>query len=75
MKMSVSLPEEDVAFIDANAAERGIASRSAALQRAIHMLRTSDLGAAYAEAWDEWAESGAAAAWDTTVGDGLAQKA
>jgi Arc/MetJ-type ribon-helix-helix transcriptional regulator len=75
MKMSVSLPEEDVAFLDAYAAERGIVSRSAALQRAIQMLRTSGLGAEYAEAWEEWAESGDAAAWDGTVGDGLGKKA
>ena len=74
MKMSVSLPDADVAFLDAYAAERGIASRSAALQQAIQLLRTSDLDAEYAEAWEEWAESGDAGAWDTTVGDGLRRK-
>lgn len=71
MKVSVSLPSDDIAFLDAYASERGLDSRSAAVQRAIRLLRTAELGTAYAEAWQEWAQSGEAEAWEPTVGDGL----
>ena len=40
MKVSVSLPDEDVHFLDACADSVGL-------------LRASDLGPAYEEAWDE----------------------
>lgn len=72
MKVSVSLPEEDVAFLDAYARARGIPSRSAALRRAIRMLRTSELAGHYAEAWEEWADRGDGEGWEVTVADGLA---
>jgi Arc/MetJ-type ribon-helix-helix transcriptional regulator len=71
MKLSVSLPDEDVEFLDRYAAERQIGSRSAAVQRAIRMLRASELGAAYEEAWDDWSVEGEADAWESTTGDGL----
>ena len=71
MKLSVSLPDEDIAFLDAYAAAQGIASRSAALHRAVRLLRASELGPAYESAWDEWSQSGDAEAWDTAAGDGL----
>jgi Arc/MetJ-type ribon-helix-helix transcriptional regulator len=72
MKVSVSLPDEDIDFLDGYARERGIESRSAALHRAIRLLRASQLESAYADAWQEWTESGDAEAWDVTTGDGLA---
>lgn len=72
MKVTVSLPNDDIVFLDAYASERGLDSRSAAVQRAIQLLRTAALGDAYASAWREWATSGNAEAWDSTVGDGLA---
>ncbi|CAN5477478.1 type II toxin-antitoxin system antitoxin MazE9 [soil metagenome] len=71
MKVSVSLPADDVRFLDEFAQQRGLDSRSAALQRAVRMLRTSELGAAYASAWEEWSETGEADAWQVSVGDGL----
>lgn len=71
MKVSVSLPSDDIAFLDAYATERGLDSRSAAVQRAIRLLRTAELGNAYAEAWQEWSDSGEAEAWEPTVGDGF----
>lgn len=71
MKLSVSLGEEDVAFIDEYAAQQRIGSRSAVLHRAIELLRSSELESAYQEAWEEWAE-GEAAAWEATAGDGVA---
>ena len=71
MKLSVSLPEEDVAFLDAYAASQGIASRSAVVHRAVRLLKASGLGASYEEAWAEWDESGEGSDWESTVADGL----
>jgi Arc/MetJ-type ribon-helix-helix transcriptional regulator len=70
MKLSVSLPGEDVAFLDAYASEQGLASRSAAVHRAVRLLRTAESAAAYESAWDEWAASADAALWETTASDG-----
>ena len=72
MKVSISLAGEDVAFLDVYARERGLDSRSAALQRAVRMLRASELVGAYESAWEEWDTSGNAEAWDGVAGDGLA---
>jgi Arc/MetJ-type ribon-helix-helix transcriptional regulator len=71
MKVSISLSEDDVEFLDAYAERLGIASRSAVIQKAVRLLRASELGAAYAAAWDEWDASGEADAWNEVVGDGL----
>ncbi|WP_285487119.1 antitoxin [Amycolatopsis taiwanensis] len=71
MKLSVSLGEDDVAFIDEYAAQRSVGSRSAVLHRAIELLRASELESAYQAAWEEWAED-EAAAWEVTTGDGVA---
>lgn len=73
MKVSVSLPGEDVQFLDAYAKDQGLASRSAALHRAVRLLRTSELGGTYQAAWDEWHDNGEAAAWDTTADDGVSR--
>ncbi len=71
MKISVSLPDEDVKFLDGYASEQGIESRSAVLHKAIRLLRASQLGDAYAEAWGDWQVDGDAGAWESTVADGL----
>jgi len=71
VKVSVSLPGEDVRFLDEYAMEQGLDSRSAALQRAVRLLRTAEIAEAYQAAWDEWAAEGDAAAWESTTGDGL----
>jgi Arc/MetJ-type ribon-helix-helix transcriptional regulator len=71
MKVSVSLPEEDVEFLDRYASEQGIGSRSAALHRAVRLLRSTQLGDEYEAAWREWSDSGEAEAWDAAVSDGL----
>ncbi|MGH9170798.1 MAG: ribbon-helix-helix domain-containing protein [Acidimicrobiales bacterium] len=70
MKVSVSLPDEDVDFLDAYASSQGFASRSAVMHKAVRLLRTSELGPAYEDAWAEWSE-GEQANWEPTVGDGL----
>ena len=71
MKVSISLPDDDVEFLDAYARDQGLGSRSAALHRAVRLLRAAELGAAYEDAWDDWHADGDAELWDTTVADGL----
>ena len=71
MKISVSLPDEDVAFLDSYASEAQGSSRSAAVHEAIALLRTARLMNDYAQAFDEWINSGEAAVWDVVVGDGV----
>jgi Arc/MetJ-type ribon-helix-helix transcriptional regulator len=72
MKVSVSLPDDDVDFLDSYAVTHGLASRSAAVHTAVRLLEASQLSGDYAAAWDEWAAGDDAAAWDGTSGDGLA---
>lgn len=74
MKVSVSLPQDDVHFLDEYSQKAGLESRSAALQKAVRLLRTAELGEAYAAAWEEWFASGDAETWDATVSDGLSRK-
>lgn len=71
MKLSVSLPANDVEFIDHYADDQGIDSRSAVLHKAIRLLHASQLGSAYEDAWDQWSAAGEASDWETTVSDGL----
>ena len=48
MKVSVSIPEDDLSFIDQYASEHDVESRSAVVQRAVSLLRASELGQDYA---------------------------
>lgn len=71
MKVSVSLPGEDVEFLDTYATTHAFPSRSAVVQQAIRALREGELGEAYGPAWEEWVGSGEAEAWEPTSADGL----
>jgi Arc/MetJ-type ribon-helix-helix transcriptional regulator len=71
MKISISLPDEDVEFLDSFARDAKASSRSAAVHEAIALLRTAHLMADYAQAFDEWIDSGEAAEWNAVVADGL----
>jgi Arc/MetJ-type ribon-helix-helix transcriptional regulator len=71
MKVSVSLSDEDVEFLDSYARAQGMGSRSAVVHKAVGLLRASQLEGAYEEAWAAWAASGDAAAWETAAADGL----
>jgi Arc/MetJ-type ribon-helix-helix transcriptional regulator len=71
VKLSVSLPEEDVEYLDTYVAEHPAASRSAALHEAIRLLRLSTLEAAYEAASAEWEAGEDAALWENTAADGL----
>jgi Arc/MetJ-type ribon-helix-helix transcriptional regulator len=75
VKLSVSLPAEDVAVLDEYARTSGLPSRSAALRQAIRLLRLPDLEQDYAAAWDDWEESGDSAAWEGATADGLVDAA
>jgi Arc/MetJ-type ribon-helix-helix transcriptional regulator len=72
MKLSVSLPPEDVEFVDRYARERGVASRSGVVHQALRLLRASGLESDYRDAWEEWSASGEDDAWETVAEDGLA---
>lgn len=74
MKLSVSVPQTDVEFIDSYASSHGVESRSGVVQRALTLLRAADLEADYAAAFVEWEDSGEAELWDTVVGDGLSSE-
>jgi antitoxin MazE9 len=72
MKVSVSLPDEDIEFLDEYAERVGAPSRSSVLHRAVALLRLSELETAYSDAFQEWQESEDQGLWDGTVADGLA---
>lgn len=69
MKLSISLPEKDIAFIDRQIADHGEPSRSAVVRKALRRLRSEDLRRQYARLWAEWDDEDDA--WDVTVGDGI----
>jgi Arc/MetJ-type ribon-helix-helix transcriptional regulator len=72
VKVSVSLPEADVEYLDSYARAQGLDSRSAALQKAVRLLRASELGAAYEDAWAEWDAGEESELWDAASADGVA---
>lgn len=72
MKLSVSLPNDDVEFLDLYASRHGMASRSAVMQRAVDLLRGAELGPAYADAWAAWDAEGGDL-WEVTAADGLSR--
>ena len=71
MKVSVSLPDDDVSYLDEYAHAQGLPSRSAVVHKAVRLLRASELGAAYEEAWSEWFDAGDGDLWDATTADGM----
>jgi Arc/MetJ-type ribon-helix-helix transcriptional regulator len=71
MKVSVSLPDEQIDFLDAYARAQGGASRSAVIRDAVQLLRARELDADYAQVWAEWDGSGDGAAWEPVTGDGI----
>jgi Arc/MetJ-type ribon-helix-helix transcriptional regulator len=73
MKLSVSLPDEDVEFLDQYTADHGMSSRSAAVHQAVRLLRAAGLGAAYEDAWSDWTTSEEGELWEATAGDGVSR--
>ena len=75
MKLSVSLSDEDVRVLDAYVKRTGLPSRSAAVQRAIRMLRYPALEEDYGDAWAEWSTAGEADVWEDATDDGFGDAA
>ena len=75
MKLSVSLPADDVALLDDYVRTSGLASRSAAVQHAVRLLRHPDLEQDYEAARAQWDGSGEQTLWDGTAADGLVDAA
>jgi Arc/MetJ-type ribon-helix-helix transcriptional regulator len=71
MKLSVSLPDEDIEFLDNYAHEQGLGSRSAAVHKAVRLLRAVELSEDYQQAWSDWSASDEGAVWDAALADGL----
>ena len=71
MKLSVSLPDADVALIDKVVSETDAPGRSAVVHRAVELLREQRLAQEYEQAAEEWETSGEAAVWSTADTDGL----
>lgn len=71
MKLSISLSDEDVEFLDEYASEHGVPSRSAVLKYAVALLRSRALAASYEQAWSEWEASGEAELWEPVTADGV----
>ena len=70
MKVSVSIPDEQMVLLDRIVEQRGLKSRSAAIQEGIELLLTSSLVADYKAAFDEW-DQAESTLWEATAGDGL----
>jgi Arc/MetJ-type ribon-helix-helix transcriptional regulator len=67
-KLSISLPPDTVAFIEAYRVSHAIKSRSQVVELALRKLREQELEAAYREAETD-------PAWEETAGDGLPDEA
>jgi predicted transcriptional regulator len=72
VKLSVSLSDDDLQYLDKIAAEMK-GNRSAAIHRLLRVQRELDAEAAYSQAFDEWEGSGENALWDGTARDGLSE--
>jgi len=67
-KVSISLSDTDIAYLDERARVGDYPSRSAAVHAAIRVLRESELADAYAQAFGEWDDTD----WDAVSADGVA---
>lgn len=71
MKLSVSIPDDEVTFLDEYAATHEVPSRSAVVRRALNLLRAAELEHAYVAAFDQWSDEDAEV-WDAVIADGIA---
>jgi hypothetical protein len=71
MKVILNLPVDDIEFLDDYVRREGLESRSAALHRAVGVLRAAHLGGMYAAAWEEWSAGDGGELWASTSGDGI----
>jgi len=71
VKVSLSLTDDDVRFLDERSRGGGYASRSAVVADAIRAMRMADVVDMYVEDFKAWEESGEARLWDLAASDGL----
>lgn len=71
VKVSTTLAERDLVFIENYANRHGLPSRAAGFHAAISALREKELEAQYEEAYHEWYISGEAEVWECVSGDGI----
>lgn len=71
MKLSVSISEQDVEFLDDYVSSHDVRSRSAAVAQAVALLRAQVLSDSYEQAWAEWEASDDALVWEAVTADGL----
>jgi Arc/MetJ-type ribon-helix-helix transcriptional regulator len=71
MKVSVSLPADDLQFVDDEALSDRYGSRSAVIHAAIRLLKDASYHDSYAIAWDEWEADGEDVVWEAAAADGL----
>lgn len=71
MKVSISLPEKEVDFLDEYARTRRMKSRSAVVRKAVKLLQAEKLEDDYAAAWAEWAAADDSVDWERTTDHGL----
>lgn len=71
MKISISVEEKDLTFLDKHANDHSLGNRSAAMRRAIDALRKEELAWQYEQAFTEWEGSEDQKFWDRFSGDGI----
>lgn len=71
MKISISLEEKDLTFLDKYASAHSLETRSAAMRKAIDALRKEELAWQYEQAFSEWEGSENQKFWDRFSGDGI----
>jgi len=71
VKVSTTISEYDLAFLERYANRHRLQSRAAGFHDAISALREKELEAQYEEAYQEWYESGEAEVWECVSGDGI----
>jgi len=69
-KLSISLPDQDVEYVDRIAAEHN-GNRSAVIHDMVRLFREIRSEEDYRRAFDEWEGSEDQKLWDSTIGDGL----
>lgn len=75
MKLSVSLPEEEVCFLDDYRQTAHLESRSAAVHVAVRQLRESLLAQEYTQMFSDADYLNDTSVWDVTSMDGLTDEA
>ncbi|MBF6594018.1 MAG: type II toxin-antitoxin system ParD family antitoxin [Thermaceae bacterium] len=72
-KLSVSVDSRLAHFINTYQTDHDVPTKSEVVERALELLQSQELKRQYAQAYQEWEESGEAQVWDVTVGDGLSR--